>query len=123
MPYRKPKFAASHDENHYIVRDFMRDACGGFEKHMRGVHPVYTCNYHGVAFSAVDTSGLGGPFLDWIISSSSGTMFVEVKTPESFAKMGHDLTENEHWHFDNMNTWRRVICDDDGVRYVFENLL
>src|SRR5688572_33369479 len=85
-PYRKPKFAAGHDENHFIVRDFLRHACGGYECEKVGPHTVHLANFRGVRIGAIDTSGLGGPWLDWLCFADTAVMLVEIKTMDAHQK-------------------------------------
>jgi len=121
--HRKPKFASSPDANHNIVRDFMRDVCGGFEKELRGGYPVYFCNFRGVGFAAIDTCRLGGPFLDWMVSTDYGSIMLEVKTPEAYKSPNCGMTDNEKWTFVHLPYDKEIVFDDAGVMAAFERLL
>jgi hypothetical protein len=120
--YRKPKFAASHDANHFIVRDFLRFACGGYECVSVGTHTVHLANLRGVRIGAIDTGALGGPWLDWVCFADAAVILVEVKTLDAHRKDGHSLTDNEAWTFENLPLHKRVVCTDEQVAEMYAEL-
>lgn len=119
----KPKLVAGHDANHFVVRDFLKYVCGGFERNHIGTSDVYLANLRGVRVGAIDTSAQGGPWLDWLVFAGESVMLVEVKTEAAHTKNGHSLTDNEAWTFQNLPMRKRVVCNDEQVARVFAELL
>lgn len=120
---KKPKYVASLDKNHMIVRDFLRDICGGFEDHAEGGYVCYAANLRGYRAWAVDTSRLGGLFLDWIIGVEQESCWVEIKTPEAYATKDHGLRPGERWTLDNLPARKEIATTADDVIHIFEMLM
>lgn len=119
----KPKHAAGHDKNHFIVRDYLAYVCGGMVSEKRAVDVVYLASRRGIPVGAIDTSRLGGFWLDWLIFAGHYCALVEVKTPEAYRKPNNDLRPSEAWAIANLPLRAFVVCDDDGVSAAFEVLL
>ena len=117
MTPTRPKYATGHDSNHHIIRDFMRDVCGGFEDTKIGKHPAYQAWFRGVKFTAIDTSRIGGFLLDWLLICRNQVVFVEVKTPE--ARKAYRFQDGERWMLDECLPVVRVVEDDRQVADLF----
>lgn len=121
MTYR-PR-TASHDENHFIPRDYLRDRCGGYDtapKEVRGRTMAYTANFRGHRIMAIDTSQYGGVFTDWLIEADNGSVArVEIKTEKSYREKDHGFTAGEMWIYENGGMDFVAVCTDED----FENLL
>jgi hypothetical protein len=115
------------DENHHIVRDFMKVFCGGFEVHKFDASTAYTANFRGRKFIAYDLADVGGVAADWLLEcvSTSQFLWIEVKTPDTLKQDGDyragTFKEGEEWLRDNSSSWMVVINDDD-VKGAFEVL-
>lgn len=123
----RPKFKTGKgDLNHMIVRDFLRDTGGGFEVHREdlGAFTCYTANLRGKHVWAIDTSKLGGVFLDWLIGcADNGRMrMIEVKTPEAYAADDHDLRPGETWSVIHLGACT-IVSTDEQVADAFMALI
>jgi hypothetical protein len=94
MPNR-PKYIPRPDDNHKIVVDFLRDACGGFQAFKSGSTNGYSAFLRGHYVWAIDTSKVGGLLTDWLVGSGAEIVMCEVKMPEAYAKADHALTDGE----------------------------
>ncbi len=119
----RPKHAAGHDGNHFIVRDYLAYICGGMTTTRLGSDTVYRAYKRGYTVGAYDTCRLGGPWMDWVIFAGPYLAFVEVKTPESYRKEGHDLTPGEQWVFAELPFTKFIVSTDEQVEQAFETLL
>ena len=111
----KPVRTASHDANHYIPRDFLRDICGGFEVTKIGLTIAYTANFRGNRIVLIDFSAVGGVVGDWHIECVETMRYswVEVKTPEAYAMKDHNLKPGEMWLRDNSGSWKMIVFNYD----------
>ena len=117
----KPKFASSHDDNHYIPRDFLRDRCGGFESHKQGKSIAYTANYRGYALTLFDMSECGGYMTDWLLAADNGKMvFIEVKTQKAYDKENHDMTIGEQWTYRNGGAPVLFVVEDKDMQEILD---
>ena len=109
--------ATHKDKNHFIPRDFLRDRCGGFEVVKFGRTTAYTANFQGFSFVLFDLSDYGGVFTDWLLfcTDTNKSRWIEVKTPEAYAKKDNDTTDGEKWLQSLFNTMRFVVKDDDMI--------
>lgn len=119
----RPKYASGHDANHFIVRDFLLYTCGGGEDHRKGKHVVYLAYLQGVRVGAIDTSGLGGLWLDWLCFASDQAALVEVKTPEAYRTLDNGLEPDEIWTIANLPLRSYVVATDEQVQTVYHDLL
>lgn len=113
MSYRP---AYTHkDANHFIPRDFLRDACGGYEAVKFGRYASYTAFYRGVSFLLIDTSAFGGTMPDWILENRDNGVvrWLEVKTEEAYRNKNNGLKEAEMWLRDKSANFRIVVGDRD----------
>ena len=121
----KPIRVSSHDANHYIPRDFLRDRCGGFETHeiRKGVF-CYTARYKGFTILLRDTSAYGGVMLDWEIEcfEKQRAAHLEVKTPEAFRGKDNGMRPGEKFMFLNSSLFRFVV-DDDNMQQTLDWLV
>lgn len=122
--YRPQRATGKADANHWMVRDFLRDLCGGFEPHQEGDKTAYTANFRGYNVWAVDTHTIGGLFVDWIIGcrDSGKMLWVEIKTPEAYAKEGYSLRPGEVWAIDNLGICV-VVSTDSHIAGLFTSLI
>lgn len=92
---RRPRYNPVTDRNHGIVPAFV---------------DTWRGEYGGYKIDCMDISKTGGRSVDWIIAVGNINAFVEVKTPEAYARDGHGLTAGEAEFF---RTWpgRKCIID------------
>jgi len=69
------------DKNHYIVRTYVQN--------------VMKNKYNGIPITIMDTSELGGLFLDWILIIGSLSIYIEVKTGDKYDRKNHNLRPGE----------------------------
>jgi len=119
----RPKYSTGHDLNHFLIRDFMRDICGGFHMGRKASDTVYLANFRGYPIAAIDTSRLGGFWLDWLVIVGGYSCMVEVKTPDAYALDGHSLKPDEQWTVDNLPIETAIISTDEQVAELFNTLL
>lgn len=105
-----------------MVRDFLRDVCGGFSDHKEGNFVGYTANLGGYSVWAVDTHTLGGLFLDWIVGCETVQRWIEVKTPEAFAAKNNSIKPGEAWTLENLRNGM-IVYDDNQVASIFYELI
>lgn len=122
--YRPQRATGKPDANHFIVRDFLRDVCGGLESHQEGNHLVYTANLRGQTVWAADTHKLGGYFVDWIIGcrESGLSRWIEIKTLEAYAAKDHSLRPGESYALETFGNVS-IVSTDDEVQRLFLMLL
>ena len=118
----RPKFATGHDDNHMIVRDYLRGVCGVYGGITHGPHTAYKAWLRGVPIIAVDTSRIGGVFLDWLVCVDGLIALVEVKTEAAFR--ADKFEPGERWTLlefgPNATT---VVVTDDDVAKLFDRLV
>lgn len=69
----------------------------------------------------MDTSKLGGEFLDWILLLGPLSVWLEVKTEEEYARLHHGMTEGERTFFTNSpETPKAVVANYDHMAAVLE---
>ena len=108
-------FYTGHDENHFIVRDFLRDVCGGFTDKKFGKYVIYLANFRGDRVAAIDTSALGGFWLDWIVIRAGRGCLVEVKTESAYKSPGHGLKPGEIWAIENIPLKTKIVSTIEQV--------
>ena len=120
----KPLRVSSHDTNHYIPRDFLRDRCGGFETHKIGTSICYTAHYQGFTILLIDISAYGGVLVDWHIecSETQRAAWLEVKTPEAFRGKDNGMQPGEKFMFLNSSLFR-IIVDDENMQQTLDWLI
>ena len=125
MPsYRPQRATGKGDANHMIVRDYLRDRCGGFitaPKEVRGGSMGYAANYRGHLVTALDLSKFGGLLPDWLVACNGRVVLVEIKTPEAYAKINNNLTAGEAWTHEYIGL--RIICADEHVGEILDDLI
>ena len=113
------------DENHYIIRDFMKVFCGGYEERKDGKTFAYSANYRGHKMIAYDTANYGGVFGDWLLECVTLSRFtwVEVKTEGTLNKEGEfkagTFKDGEEWLRENSSSWY-VIVTEQNVKDLFD---
>jgi hypothetical protein len=113
----KPSRVSSHDANHYIPRDFLRDRCGGFMTHKIDGTVAYSANYQGHSILLIDTSKYGGVIVDWHIecNETQRAAWLEVKTPKAFLVEGHSMKPGEKFMFENSALFRFIMDEEDFI--------
>lgn len=114
----------SKDANHFLPRDFLKYACGGYEAVKFGRYAAYTAFYRGVSFLLIDTSAYGGVMPDWILENryNGQIRWLEIKTPEAYLNKNHSLKEAELW-LDNKSSNFRIITNDDEMEDVMRETM
>lgn len=126
MTYR-PKYTTRPDDNHKIVIDYLRDACGGYQSFKSGNTNGYSASRRGYTVFAIDTSKVGGLLPDWLIGAStfdharSQIALCEVKTPEAYKTKDHDLTDGEKITQTLCGFY--IVTNDDEVAAMFDDIL
>lgn len=120
--YRPQRATGAKDANHWIVRDFLRDICGGFQDVHIGNDTLYMANFRGNQVGAIDTSRLGGFYLDWLCFAGGRVALVEIKTVEAYRKDYHSLQPGEMWTIQNLPLKTAVLFDDAGVIELYAEL-
>lgn len=106
-----------------IVRDFLKEVCADFESHQDGAHTLYMARLRGYRVGAIDTSKLGGFWLDWFCFAEWSGVLVEVKTPEAIKAPGKSLRPGELWTVNNLPYRTTVLSTDEEVIALFDILL
>ena len=94
--YQRPKYPKP-DTNHDLVPVFCERL--GYR-------------WQGLLLKPMDTSKLGGEFLDWILNIGPLPVYIEVKTPEAYRKPNHDMTPGERDFFTNYPDIPKAIVSD-----------